>query len=717
MSSSSGALAPVFSYAQAAKGLASAASTQSTSRNESPAASEKSIKDRHVSDNVQATSTLKTPRPGSEAGDRVTTENAASNTSTAGEGVLTPDSVNKDGITQNRSSPTPDNENAPASHVDFTSTKDSKNDEVAPKAPLDRKPSSDSLTVPPSQDNDTTNVSEKRFKDGEDDWEKVSVPSIPAETQYKAAPLPSVNVWQVRKEAQAAKIKDQQKPTVIATSSQPKKSRPVSEDFKRKSTSRESNTLEKESRPADNTTSAHRKDMPSARAARSTSMSQNEAKANGEVPPPVVDSQSWPTPETSTGDDRRKSASYERSDKPDSKTGAQKSHANKWIAVPFVPSAKFETPLPPAAARRGGGRGNTRGGKDVSGRGGGFSGTPAEKQDAMAPMGPPPLPKHSGEQDRGRRSEGQPGVRGASVPTSSTRPATGDDLAATFRKASATGGREHSAAENSANAPNVHQNVEDQGTRTEHSSRSSSRHTGNAGGRRANGERTALIEQASGAFAQNKEPNLKYSTTDRNKPTASSSLRGNGEYGRDRGSGKARDWSRDKPESAREKVESWRDRETSGDQGTRRGGRGDRAQRPGYRPRGDHGSYSQPYNSSHAYTSPLPQNGFEPPQRSTSNTESRSSRQTSQPFVPTQATTTTRNSNSRSQSVSVGMMFPGVYNGMPAMPQQSLPGIQTDMSMYGYPSQMQMQPSIMSAMPYNDPLNSYALLSMVMTQM
>jgi hypothetical protein len=63
------------------------------------------------------------------------------------------------------------------------------------------------------------------------------------------------------------------------------------------------------------------------------------------------------------------------------------------------------------------------------------------------------------------------------------------------------------------------------------------------------------------------------------------------------------------------------------------------------------------------------------------------------------------------------MMVPGYYNGMPAMAQPGPPPIQTDMSMYGYPSQMQMQPSIMSAMPYNDPLNSFALLSMVMTQM
>ena len=60
------------------------------------------------------------------------------------------------------------------------------------------------------------------------------------------------------------------------------------------------------------------------------------------------------------------------------------------------------------------------------------------------------------------------------------------------------------------------------------------------------------------------------------------------------------------------------------------------------------------------------------------------------------------------------MMFPGgYYNGMPAM-SPGLQPLQTDMQMYGYPGQM--QPGIMSAMPYNDPLNSYALLSMVMTQ-
>lgn len=64
----------------------------------------------------------------------------------------------------------------------------------------------------------------------------------------------------------------------------------------------------------------------------------------------------------------------------------------------------------------------------------------------------------------------------------------------------------------------------------------------------------------------------------------------------------------------------------------------------------------------------------------------------------------------------MSMMYPNYYNGVPTM-SQGLPALQTDMGVYGYPSQIQMQPGIMSAMPYNDPLNSYALLSMVMTQM
>ncbi|ETI22085.1 hypothetical protein G647_06156 [Cladophialophora carrionii CBS 160.54] len=716
MSSSSGAPAPIFSYAQAAKGLASAAPTQSHSRNESPAASDKSVKDRSVGDSIHTSSALKSPRLRSQTGDRVSGESTATNTSTPVEGLASAsalEAANKEGATHSQQVPLSDSASSPASHVDAHSPQDTQQGEIAQQLPNGRKASSDDSTVPATQDQETPNVSEKKSRDGEDDWEKVSVPSLPAaETQYKAAPIPSVNVWQVRREAQAAKKKDFQKPIVPAAPNGTRKSRSASEDLRRRSSSKELTSIERESKNTETTAASHRKDVPPARSHRPDS--QHGERADADAPPPVIDTSSWPTPENSNLDDRRKSASYERPEKLEAKPGPQKSHGNKWVAVPFVPTAKFETQLPPAAARRGG-RGGIRGGRDNGGRGGGYASASAEKQDATTSMGPPPLPRQSGEQDRGRRSDGQQGVRGASVPTTNTRPASGEDPVRTFRKSSAVEHKDQSASENVGSVPpTVQQSVEDQAIRTEHSSRSSSRHTGNTGNRRVNGERNTPVDQPAGGIPQSKEPNPKYPfNTDRNnKTSATGNSRGNGEFGRDRGSGKVRDWSRDKPESAREKVESWRDRESSGDQGSRRGGRSDRG-RGTYRSRGEH-SYNQPFTSSHAYTSPLPQNGFEPPSRSTSHNEARS-RQASQPFVPSQATNTPR-ANPRSQSIPVGMMFPGYYNGMPAMPQQGLASIQTDMSMYGYPSQMQMQPSIMSAMPYNDPLNSYALLSMVMTQ-
>ena len=707
MSSSSGASAPIFSYAQAARGLASAASTQSTSRNESPAASDKSLKDRSLGHSTNASSAAKSPRLRSEADDKATGQGATLNPPTNAEGTTsvlsTFDATDSEGATQKQDASTTDHpQSLPVAQIDATSDQDLRKDVATSRSPDGREASTEASYLVASHDQTTQNVSEKKARDGEDNWEKVTVPSMPAESQYKAAPIPPVNVWQVRRDAQAARMKEHPKPIVPGNSSLHKKSRSASEELKRKPTSKEVGSNEREGKHFDSITAAHRKDMPSGRSSGPTS--QQGEKAEGEALPPVIDTNSWPTPENSNVEDRRRSASYE---KVDSKTGSQKAHVNKWRAVPFVPTAKFETQLPPAAARRGG-RHNTRG-RDTGGRGDGHAGTPGGKQDAVTSMGPPPLPRPSGEQDRGRQPEGQQSVRGASVPNSRTRPTSNGDPTGMVCHSAAADNMEQSTSEIVGNvSPAAQPTFEQQITRTERSSRSSSRHTGNAGGLRMNGERVASMEQNVGGFTQSKEPVLRYSMTyDRNKAHAAGNSRGNG---------KIRDWSREKSESAREKVESWRDRDSSGDQGNRRGNRSERGRgNPPYRGRGDH-TYNAPFASSHAYTAPLPQNGFEPPSRSTSHTESRS-RQTSQPFVPTQATSAARNT-ARSQSIPIGML-PGYYNGMAAMPQQQqgLANIQTDMSMYGYPSQMQMQPSIMTAMPYNDPLNSYALLSMVMTQM
>ncbi|KIX95404.1 uncharacterized protein Z520_08921 [Fonsecaea multimorphosa CBS 102226] len=718
MSSSSGAGAPVFSYAQAAKGLTSASSTQSASRNEGSAASDKGVKDRSLIETTNTTSTVKSPQPRSESEDKSNGEGAASKSPIQAEGPAAKSSAedaDKEGATpQTQHVATHNNaEISTGSHVgtpNLAPAQDQQKGDAVPQLPNGRSLSPEELPGSTSSDKSNQSVTEKKSRDGEDDWEKVSVPSVSAEAQYKAAPIPTVNIWQVRREAQAAKLKGLEQQRGVASSApiQPPKPRSGSEDIKRKSLSKESGSSEKERKSVDSAKPVPRKDTSSARSSRPAS--QHGEKVDVHAPPPVDDAQSWPTPENSNVDERRKSASLEKTDKLDGKPGSQKTHSNKWVAVPFVPTAKFETQLPPAAARRGG-RGGGRG-RDIGGRGGGHAGSAAEKQDGTTSMGPPPLPRQSGEQDRGRRSEGERGPRGASVPNTSTRPTSGEDANPTFWKSSASYVKDQSASENAPADPTAPQHtVDEQAPRTDHSSRSSSRHTGNVGGRMTNGDGTTSIEQGISSHSQTNEPIARYSYGfDRYKGSGTGGSRATGEFGRDRGSGRNRDWSRDKPDSAREKVESWRDREPSGDQSNRREPRSERGR--GYRGRGNN-SYNTTFTASHAYTSPLPQNGFEPPSRANSHTETRA-RQASQPFVPSQTSNSTR-TNPRSQSIPVGMMFQGYYNGMPAMP-QGLPSIQTDMSMYGYPSQMQMQPSIMSAMPYNDPLNSYALLSMVMTQ-
>lgn len=86
-----------------------------------------------------------------------------------------------------------------------------------------------------------------------------------------------------------------------------------------------------------------------------------------EIPPPVGDPAAWPTPQIAQGEEMKKvqerNSEKQKEEKP---AGEKRSGREKWKPVPYVPTAVFETPLPPAA-RRGGRTG--RGGRD-GGRGG-----------------------------------------------------------------------------------------------------------------------------------------------------------------------------------------------------------------------------------------------------------------------------------------------------------------------------------------------------------
>lgn len=96
------------------------------------------------------------------------------------------------------------------------------------------------------------------------------------------------------------------------------------------------------------------------------------------------DPSSWPTPQVAQGEEKKKAQEkLEKTDKPAEKSTNGRSHGKeKWMPVPYVPTAVFNTPLPSTGARRGGGR-PARGGREGSRQGshgpGAAAGTAMEK--------------------------------------------------------------------------------------------------------------------------------------------------------------------------------------------------------------------------------------------------------------------------------------------------------------------------------------------------
>ena len=425
--------------------------------------------------------------------------------------------------------------------------------------------------------------------------------------------------------------------------------------------------------------------------------------------PAVSDVTSWPTPESAISDDRRKSGGQ---DKSEGRSNGAKSHGKQWVTMPFVPTAKFETQLPPAAARRGARSGRGRDGMSRAGHAPNTSSI-GDRQEAANAMPPPPVPRQATDQDRGRKPDSGRGGRSSSLPTGNRRESSRESTTTSTRKPS---GRDNVvvpvATPSVAPDTDPTHNQRQSNFSSQTPSRSSSRHEGPSTSTMLNGDPNSSQITAEPVPDPFTVPNIEANARptylpDRGKPFPSI-YRPLGDPARERGPPRNRDWSREKSDAAREKVESWRDREYSGETNFRREPRPDRG-RGSYRGRGNH---SASFQGSHAYTSPLPQNGFENPKAA--NVQEPRSRQSSQPFNIGTQTPSSRN-NPRSQSIPVGMMYPGYYNNVPGVP-QALSPLQTDMSSYGYPPQMAMQPGIMSAMSYNDPLNSYAVLSMVMTQ-
>ncbi|KAJ5185723.1 Winged helix-turn-helix transcription repressor DNA-binding [Penicillium cf. griseofulvum] len=240
---------------------------------------------------------------------------------------------------------------------------------------------------------------EKSTEKSEDSEKTASPPK-----ELKAAPLPSVNIWQQRREAQDAKVKAVPK---SASASKPASKAASTVD----ETQQDSKTGSKK-KGADGTQEG----------AKDRKKTDGKGRDAGSVPP-VEDATAWPTPQVAVGEEKKKV--QEKTDK----SPVIRPHGKeKWTPVPYVPTAVFNTPLPSAGGR--GGRRATRGGRD-SGRGAHGNGAAADKAaSGQAAQGAKPT---SG--DRGRHESGT--GRAASLPAQSRRSPSADaSAAADARKAS-----------------------------------------------------------------------------------------------------------------------------------------------------------------------------------------------------------------------------------------------------------------------------------------
>jgi la-related protein 1 len=218
--------------------------------------------------------------------------------------------------------------------------------------------------------------------------------------ELKAAPLPAVNIWQQRKEAQDSKV--QASPVTAAKSS--------------KATSETSSVSEDNQ---DQLKSASKKkggDSTEKRKGDSVKGQEESAPV-----PPVEDAALWPTPQGAQGEEKKKA--QEKSEKTE-KSPVIRSHGKeKWTPVPYVPTAVFSTPLPTAARR--GGR-SARGGRDTARNG--THGAGASEKTSMQGS----TSKQSASGERGRNEPNS--TRANSLPAPSRRSNSADNGPTDARK-------------------------------------------------------------------------------------------------------------------------------------------------------------------------------------------------------------------------------------------------------------------------------------------
>ena len=365
-----------FSYAQAAKGLQGTPAPSKAASTE-PEKSKPKVEEQ--SNDATAEPVTAAPEPETPQD----TEKPAADAPKEAEFTTVTNKTRSKAVNSRTSSPSVGNRSNAQSKEGESSNTPNGTAEASDKQAQDGKAEKSEAGSETSKDkSDKSEKSEKSEK--AEKGEKSDKTTPPKE--LKAAPLPSVNIWQQRKEAQDLKSK-----TVPATTATSGKSTETQQD------SSKANPKKKGADGATEGTKGGKKI--------------DGGKARDEALPAVGDATAWPTPEVALGEEKKKA--QEKTDK----SPVIRPHGKeKWMPVNYVPTAVFNTPLPSSGGR--GGRRATRGGRD-GGRGGAHGAGAAAGEKAASGQAAQGAAAKQAAGERGR-TEANTG-RAASLPAQARR--------------------------------------------------------------------------------------------------------------------------------------------------------------------------------------------------------------------------------------------------------------------------------------------------------
>ncbi|KAF9869794.1 La domain-containing protein [Colletotrichum karsti] len=421
-------MATAFSYAQAAKGQAPAATSAaqpvenvkdsaSSANGEQPTAEPNAVKTASAEEDTSRNTTLKAQLAAKQ--DSSSTPAEATNNTSAAASVTDSRRDDEDAATESSARRSDKSVRSASASTRVTDEAEPKKGSRKPRKGKAGKESSDES---------------KKEKAAEEEKEQPKIELI-------EAPLPSVNIWTQRKETQAAK-------TTVTLPAHPAPAQsntnttaaadvwPNSQESKKKSKTAE---VSEATNGAVNGTKSQRKVGDDAAARRNGSRGSRLIERDSrttELPPPVNDVTSWPTPETAvkeTVKDESRKPGGEKTDRPDAEPQEEsgKGRAKSWKPLPFVPTVAFSTPIPSTRGARGG-RGGARGGRDATSRGGhGAAAAAADKSSAA--------PSKSGGEARERARDANAPARTNSQPPAVNKRAS-MDVAKEQRKAPAPTG-------------------------------------------------------------------------------------------------------------------------------------------------------------------------------------------------------------------------------------------------------------------------------------